>query len=76
MKPPRFSYAAPATVREATDLLDSAGGRARVLAGGQSLIPMLRHRLLEPEALIDLRRITGCATSASTTPVGSGWERW
>ena len=59
MKPPPFSYAAPATVREATELLDRAGGRARVLAGGQSLIPMLRHRLLEPEALIDLRRIEG-----------------
>ena len=59
MKPPPFSYAAPTTVREATDLLEGAGGRARVLAGGQSLIPMLRHRLLEPEALIDLRRIEG-----------------
>lgn len=59
MKPPAFSYAAPATVREATELLDRAGGRARVLAGGQSLIPMLRHRLLVPEALIDLRRIEG-----------------
>ena len=85
MKPPRFSYAAPATVREATDLLDSAGGRARVLAGGQSLIPMLRHRLLEPEALIDLRRIDGlrdiCLDDARRLRLGAmvthhALERW
>lgn len=40
-------------------MLAAAGGRARVLAGGQSLIPMLRHRLIEPEALVDLRLIEG-----------------
>ena len=85
MKPPAFSYAAPTTVREATDLLDSAGGRARVLAGGQSLIPMLRHRLLEPEALIDLRRIEGlrgiCVDDARRLRLGAmvthhALERW
>lgn len=59
MKPPPFSYASPTTLREAIDLLAGAGGRARVLAGGQSLIPMLRHRLVEPGTLIDLRRIDG-----------------
>lgn len=85
MKPPPFSYAAPATVREATELLGGAGGRARVLAGGQSLIPMLRHRLLEPEALIDLRRIEGmrdiCFDDARSLRLGAmvthhALERW
>ncbi len=59
MKPPPFRYASPTTVSEATTLLAQADGRARVLAGGQSLIPMLRRRVIEPEALIDLRRIPG-----------------
>lgn len=57
MKPPPFRYAAPATVPEATDMLARADGGALVLAGGQSLIPMLRHRLAEPAALVDIRRI-------------------
>ena len=59
MKPPPLRYAAPTTVHEATGMLAEAGGRGRVLAGGQSLIPMLRHRLVEPEVLVDLRRIDG-----------------
>ncbi len=59
MKPPPFRYASPTTVSEATTLLAEAEGRARVLAGGQSLIPMLRRRVIEPDALIDLRRIPG-----------------
>ena len=57
MKPPPFRYASPTTVREATDLLARGDGRALVLAGGQSLIPMLRHRLAKPSALVDLRGI-------------------
>lgn len=57
MKPPPFRYVLPTTVREATEVLAGAEGRALVLAGGQSLIPMLRRRLLEPGALVDLRGI-------------------
>ena len=45
LKPPRFDYHAPATVDEAVALLDRYGGDARVLAGGQSLVPMLNFRL-------------------------------
>ena len=59
MKPPPFRYAAPTTVSEATGLLARADGRARLLAGGQSLIPMLRHRLAQPDTLVDLRHIDG-----------------
>ncbi len=57
MKPPPFSYASPTTVTEATNMLDRDSGGARVLAGGQSLIPMLRRRLVEPDTLVDLRGI-------------------
>jgi hypothetical protein len=54
MKPPRFAYHAPASVDEAVALLERYGGEARVLAGGQSLVPMLNFRLITPAALIDL----------------------
>jgi carbon-monoxide dehydrogenase medium subunit len=59
MKPPRFAYHAPASVDEAVALLERYSGEARVLAGGQSLVPMLNFRLVTPAALIDLRRIGG-----------------
>ena len=58
MIPPPFEYAAPSTVGEAVGLLGQSEG-AKVLAGGQSLIPMLRFRLAQPTLLIDLRRIAG-----------------
>jgi carbon-monoxide dehydrogenase medium subunit len=57
MKPPRFEYFAPRTLDEALDLAASHGDRAKVLAGGQSLIPLLNFRLAHPEALIDINRI-------------------
>ncbi|HXJ80132.1 MAG TPA: xanthine dehydrogenase family protein subunit M [Candidatus Methylomirabilis sp.] len=59
MKPPRFQYFAPRTVDEACSLLASQGDGAKILAGGQSLIPLLNFRLAHPEALIDINRITG-----------------
>ncbi len=57
MKPPRFEYFAPRTVDEACSLLASRGDGARVLAGGQSLIPLLNFRLAHPDALVDINRI-------------------
>ncbi|MCW5605770.1 MAG: xanthine dehydrogenase family protein subunit M [Burkholderiales bacterium] len=57
MKPPRFDYAAPETVDDALRLLAEHGEAARLLAGGQSLIPALRFRLSAPDLLIDLERI-------------------
>lgn len=57
MKPPRFEYHAPTTVEEALGLLGRYQGDAKVLAGGQSLMPLLNFRLLRPAALIDLNRI-------------------
>ena len=57
MKPPAFEYHAPDSVGDAVRLLASYRGDAKVLAGGQSLVPMLNFRLLKPAALIDLNGI-------------------
>src|SRR5262249_34989649 len=58
-KPARFEYQAPATVDEAVALLARYGGDAKVLAGGQSLMPLMNFRLTRPAALIDLNGIPG-----------------
>jgi CO/xanthine dehydrogenase FAD-binding subunit len=61
MKPPRFDYHAPTSVDEALSLLGRYGGDAKLLAGGQSLMPLLNFRLSRPAALIDLNRIPALA---------------
>lgn len=58
MKPPPFAYHAPEGLLEAVECLTSYGEDSRLLAGGQSLIPMMNLRLVHPAALIDLRRIS------------------
>src|SRR2546425_7066727 len=57
MKAPRFAYARPASVAEALALLAEHKDEARVLAGGQSLVPMLNFRLAAPKVLVDINRI-------------------
>ncbi|MFF4345734.1 FAD binding domain-containing protein [Streptomyces sp. NPDC001530] len=57
MIPPAFEYARPASVEEAVRTLADAGEDAKVLAGGQSLLPLLRLRLAFPELLVDVGRI-------------------
>lgn len=59
MKPPPFDYRRADSVEEAIALLAEFGGDAKLLAGGQSLMPMLNFRLLEPSVLIDVARIPG-----------------
>ena len=54
MKPAPFEYFAPETLAEALDLLQQRAGDARVLAGGQSLVPLLNFRLARPAALVDI----------------------
>ena len=61
MKPAKFDYHAPASVEEALALLQRYGGDAKVLAGGQSLMPLLNFRLSRPAALVDLNRIASLA---------------
>jgi len=57
MKPPPFEYAAPRKTDEALALLAQHGDRAKVLAGGQSLLPLLNFRLAQPEVLVDVNRV-------------------
>lgn len=59
MKPSRFTYFRPSSVAEALTTLQAHDGTARVLAGGQSLTPMLNMRLWRPEALVDINDIDG-----------------
>jgi carbon-monoxide dehydrogenase medium subunit len=61
MKPPRFEYEAPGSVAEALALLERHGDEAKVLAGGQSLAPMLNFRLVRPQVLVDLNEIADLA---------------
>ncbi|MDO8189304.1 FAD binding domain-containing protein [Conexibacter sp. JD483] len=57
MKPAQFAYHAPTRLEELLQLLADGAGEARVLAGGQSLVPMMNFRLATPETLVDLRRV-------------------
>jgi aerobic carbon-monoxide dehydrogenase medium subunit len=57
VKPPRFEYAAPSSLDEALALKAEHGGDAVVLAGGQSLVPLLNLRMAFPEIVIDLGRV-------------------
>ncbi|MFQ5553148.1 MAG: FAD binding domain-containing protein [Thermoplasmata archaeon] len=57
MIPPQFEYFAPSSVDEAVELLERFDGEAKVLAGGMSLIPILKLRLAEPAALVDIGRL-------------------
>src|SRR5438270_2081681 len=61
MKPAPFEYVAPRSIDEALHVLSTADGDAKLLAGGQSLIPLLNFRLARPTKLIDLNRITALA---------------
>src|ERR671919_1393291 len=59
MYPGRFEYEAPATLEEALAALDRYGDEAKVLAGGQSLIPLMKLRFAMPRALVDINRVPG-----------------
>ena len=61
MKPAPFEYFSPETVPEALALAAAHGDEARWLAGGQSLVPAMNFRLLEPAVLLDLNRLSGLA---------------
>jgi carbon-monoxide dehydrogenase medium subunit len=74
MKPAPFDYLAPETIEEACEHLAAAGGGATLLAGGQSLIPLLALRMSQPFVLIDINRIAalrGVSRVAGGTRIGS-----
>jgi carbon-monoxide dehydrogenase medium subunit len=59
MYPSRFRYEAPRSIDEAIALLHQGGGEAKVLAGGQSLVPLLKLRFAAPELLVDINGLPG-----------------
>ena len=59
MKPAKFDYFAPSTLEEALQLLGQYGSDAKVLAGGQSLMPLMAMRLVRPAVVIDVNRVAG-----------------
>jgi aerobic carbon-monoxide dehydrogenase medium subunit len=65
MKPPPFEYHPVATVEEAVGLLAEHGDEAKVLAGGQSLVPLLALRLARPAHLVDINDVAGLGTLAN-----------
>ncbi|WP_280272828.1 FAD binding domain-containing protein [Nocardia wallacei] len=75
MKPATFEYHAPATASEAVALLADLGDEAKVIAGGQSLVPMLALRLAVFDHLVDLRRVTelrGITAGPDGVRIGAG----
>jgi CO/xanthine dehydrogenase FAD-binding subunit len=84
VKPAPFEYFDPRTVDEAVALLERHADDAKVLAGGQSLVPMLALRLARPSAVIDVNRVTGLdgvRQNGTTLSVGAlvrqrALERW
>jgi len=66
VKPAAFAYAAPRTLDEALALLAEHGDEAKVLAGGQSLVPMLNFRLVRPALLVDVNRVVELGTVSTT----------
>jgi 2-furoyl-CoA dehydrogenase FAD binding subunit len=69
MKPPAFDYRRAETLEEVLDVLDRHGPDARVIAGGQSLMPMLNMRLARPAVLVDIMRISSLANTAAESGV-------
>jgi carbon-monoxide dehydrogenase medium subunit len=59
MYPSRFKYESPKSIAEAIALLDAGKGDAKILAGGQSLVPMLKLRFAFPEQIVDINNIPG-----------------
>lgn len=59
VKPSAFAYHRPSSINEAVNILAASGGGAKVIAGGQSLVPMMNFRLARPETLVDVGRIPG-----------------
>ncbi|MBO0819663.1 MAG: xanthine dehydrogenase family protein subunit M [Nocardiopsaceae bacterium] len=59
MFPSRFRYEAPRSLDEAVDLLHSSGDYTKVLAGGQSLVPMMKLRFASPDLIVDINNLPG-----------------
>ena len=69
MIPRSFEYSAPGTLNEAVSLLHKLGPDAKILSGGQSLIPMMKLRLASPPHIVDINRIPGLDYITETSGV-------
>ncbi len=69
MKPAAFEYFAPRTVAEAVAILGEHADQAKVLAGGQSLVPLMNMRLARPGVIVDINRISALAYITATRAV-------
>ena len=84
MKPPRFDYVRVESIEQAVELLAQHGDEARVIAGGQSLTPMLNMRLVRPQVLIDIAKAAelsgikanGKAVSIAAATTQNALLRW
>jgi aerobic carbon-monoxide dehydrogenase medium subunit len=79
VKPAPFDYHRPADLAEALTLLGDLGDDVKVLAGGQSLVPMMNFRLARPAALVDLNRIdelAGIRRDNGTLSIGAMTRQW
>jgi CO/xanthine dehydrogenase FAD-binding subunit len=70
MKPASFEYFAPTTLDETVELLHERGEEAKILAGGQSLMPLMNLRLARPKVIVDINRLTGLDGMKSTAEGG------
>jgi CO/xanthine dehydrogenase FAD-binding subunit len=74
MKPARFDYVKPATLSEAIEALAATEGEGKVLAGGQSLLPLLNFRMVRPTVLVDingLRELSFIETRGDSVVIGA-----
>ena len=74
MKPAPFEYHAPRSLEEALTLKNEHGDEAKILAGGQSLVPAMNFRVVQPSVLIDLNRVAGLSfirEEGATIRIGS-----
>ncbi len=83
MYPSRFRYEAPRSLEEALALLRDGGEDAKVLAGGQSLVPLMKLRFASPELLVDINNLPGLAyhrsdpmTARCTSAPCAGTSTW
>src|SRR5918996_1191489 len=79
MYPAAFEYHAPTSVQEALGLLGKLKDDAKILAGGHSLIPMMKLRLAQPKHLIDLRKVpnlAGIKEDGNTLVFGAMTTHW
>ncbi len=74
MKASAFSYARATSVANALELLAAHGDRAKVLSGGQSLMPAMNLRLISPELIVDIGEIAELRGIAVTGEVGEDWR--